>query len=163
MEHPNIVKIYDLCYVKDDDPGSPQFRGKINIVMELVSGGDLFAMVNAQRGFAEDAARFYFRQLMLGLSALHARGICHRDLKLENVLVTSDNPPTLKICDFGFGKQIQADDPTRTILGTAKYVAPELLLGKKYDVRHVFPSLIQASYMQNATFLYIHSTTSGWK
>eukprot|EP01050_Picozoa_sp_SAG11_P004573 SAG11_NODE_295_length_11115_cov_14.005264_7_plen_145_part_00 len=57
------------------------------VVMECASGGDLFAKVLAEGGFSEPTAGFYFRQIALGLAAMHANHITHRDVKLENVMV----------------------------------------------------------------------------
>ena len=61
----------------------------------------------------------------------HARGLCHRDMKLENLLLDASGT-TLKITDFGFAKNL-AEGGARTVLGTAVYVAPEVLDGLEYD------------------------------
>jgi serine/threonine protein kinase len=74
---------------------------------------------------------FYFWQLVEGVMYCHARGLAHRDIKLENLLL-SDDGKTLKITDFGFASN-SADGAAKTVLGTAVYVAPEVLDGKAYD------------------------------
>eukprot|EP00957_Ditylum_brightwellii_P007703 582135-Ditylum_brightwellii.AAC.1 len=59
--------------------------------------------------------------------------ICHRDLKLENTLLTNDAAPRVKICDFGYSKNGLLDSQPKTTVGTPAYIAPEVLQKKKYD------------------------------
>ena len=76
---------------------------KIFIVMESVTGGDLFDKIVAASKFTEEQARTFFQQLILGLEYCHAQGVCHRDLKPENLLLTDEG--TLKISDFGLSAE----------------------------------------------------------
>jgi len=105
----------------------------IYIVLELVTGGELFDKIISEGKFSEDEARKYFRQLIDGIAHCHARGVCHRDLKPENLLLDADGH--LKISDFGLSA-LSSDmqgDLLHTTCGTPNYVAPEVLMDKGYD------------------------------
>lgn len=121
-------------------------RTKIFIVLELITGGELFDKIVAEGRFDEKNARFYFRQLVDGVEYCHAQGVCHRDLKPENLLL--DEKMNLKISDFGLSALYDAppaadgveDDAAaaqllHTTCGTPNYVAPEVLADKGYDGR----------------------------
>merc|ERR1719231_1461244 len=99
--------------------------------MELMTGGELFAEVIDRGGLDEDTAKMFFRQILMGMAYCHGRKLVHRDIKLENLLLTGDKQ-TVKIADFGLAKDV-SEDASRTIIGTAKYVAPEMLAGAEYD------------------------------
>lgn len=79
VRHPNIVELHEVMATKS----------KIYFVMELVRGGELFAKV-ARGRLMEDSARLYFRQLISAIDFCHSRGVYHRDLKLENLLLDDD-------------------------------------------------------------------------
>ena len=64
--------------------------GKIYLILELAAGGELFSKVVDAGRLTEDSARFYYRQMMLGVAYCHGRKLCHRDLKLENLLLGTD-------------------------------------------------------------------------
>lgn len=89
IKHPRVVQFYEVLASKT----------KIYLVLELVTGGELFNLLVKERGFGEDKARFFFRQLVEGVTCCHEKGICHRDLKPENLLL--DENCHLKISDFG--------------------------------------------------------------
>ena len=97
--------------------------------MELGDGKDLFTEVSRQlqegRRVAESEAAMWFAQILQGVTFVHGMGICHRDLKLENVLLHSDG--TVKLADFGMSKDFsQSIVETRSQIGTLAYLAPEL-------------------------------------
>lgn len=113
-------------------------RTKIFIVLELVTGGELFDRIVAEGKFNETTARKYFQQLVAGTAYCHKQGVCHRDLKPENLLL--DEHENLKISDFGLSslyEQAAGETDRRTLLhttcGTPNYVAPEVLADKGYD------------------------------
>ena len=115
-------------------------RSKIFIVLELITGGELFDKIVREGRFNEETARFYFRQLVRGVKYCHTMGVCHRDLKPENLLL--DEHGNLKISDFGLSALYTGgvDDNSRATLlhttcGTPNYVAPEVLNDKGYDGR----------------------------
>ncbi|XP_038900630.1 serine/threonine-protein kinase SRK2E-like isoform X3 [Benincasa hispida] len=78
-------------------------------------------------------ARFFFQQLISGVSYCHAMQVCHRDLKLENTLLDGSPAPRLKICDFGYSKSSVLHSQPKSTVGTPAYIAPEVLLKKEYD------------------------------
>ncbi|KAM7261643.1 hypothetical protein ACFE04_020720 [Oxalis oulophora] len=78
-------------------------------------------------------ARFFFQQLISGVSYCHSMQICHRDLKLENTLLDGSEAPRLKICDFGYSKSSVLHSQPKSTVGTPAYIAPEVLSRKEYD------------------------------
>ncbi|KAF3781784.1 Serine/threonine-protein kinase [Nymphaea thermarum] len=78
-------------------------------------------------------ARFFFQQLISGVSYCHSMQVCHRDLKLENTLLDGSATPRLKICDFGYSKSSVLHSQPKSTVGTPAYIAPEVLLNKEYD------------------------------
>ncbi|KOM29564.1 hypothetical protein LR48_Vigan727s002300 [Vigna angularis] len=78
-------------------------------------------------------ARFFFQQLISGVSYCHAMQVCHRDLKLENTLLDGSQAPRLKICDFGYSKSSVLHSQPKSTVGTPAYIAPEVLLKQEYD------------------------------
>ncbi|CAN4078096.1 unnamed protein product [Withania somnifera] len=78
-------------------------------------------------------ARFFFQQLISGVSYCHTMEICHRDLKLENTLLDGSPSPRLKICDFGYSKSGLLHSQPKSTVGTPAYIAPEVLSRKEYD------------------------------
>lgn len=120
-------------------PASQVLASKTHVymVLELVTGGELFDRIVASGRLEEAAARVYFQQLVDGVSYCHERGVCHRDLKPENLLL--DASGRLKISDFGLSCLPEAKGRSmaalRTTCGTPNYVAPEVLRGEGYDGR----------------------------
>ncbi|KOM32517.1 hypothetical protein LR48_Vigan01g207300 [Vigna angularis] len=78
-------------------------------------------------------ARYFFQQLISGVSYCHSMEICHRDLKLENTLLDGKPSPRLKICDFGYSKSALLHSQPKSTVGTPAYIAPEVLSRKEYD------------------------------
>ncbi|KAA3462919.1 serine/threonine-protein kinase SRK2B [Gossypium australe] len=78
-------------------------------------------------------ARYFFQQLISGVSYCHAMQICHRDLKLENTLLDGSPAPRLKICDFGYSKSSLLHSRPKSTVGTPAYIAPEVLSRREYD------------------------------
>eukprot|EP01029_Cantina_marsupialis_P030874 TRINITY_DN856_c0_g1_i1.p1 TRINITY_DN856_c0_g1~~TRINITY_DN856_c0_g1_i1.p1 ORF type:complete len:437 (-),score=114.26 TRINITY_DN856_c0_g1_i1:1305-2615(-) len=113
-------------------------RTKIFIVLELITGGELFDLIVSEGRFDEDSARYYFTQLVDGVSYCHGKGVCHRDLKPENLLLDERKERNLKISDFGLSALYSETDRSsllHTTCGTPNYVAPEVLADKGYDGR----------------------------
>ncbi|CAI9758784.1 unnamed protein product [Fraxinus pennsylvanica] len=125
LRHPNIVRFKEVILTPTH----------LAIVMEYASGGELFERIckcNAGH-FYEDEARFFFQQLISGVSYCHSMRICHRDLKLENALLDGSPAPRLKICDFGYSKSSLLHSQPKSTVGTTAYIAPEVFLMKEYD------------------------------
>mmetsp|Transcript_42611 Transcript_42611/g.70586 ORF Transcript_42611/g.70586 Transcript_42611/m.70586 type:complete len:493 (-) Transcript_42611:501-1979(-) len=114
-------------------------RTKIFIVLELITGGELFDKIVSEGRLGEDKARAYFRQLITGVKYCHEQGVAHRDLKPENLLL--DEQGILKISDFGLSAFYSGDsgesrqELLHTTCGTPNYVAPEVLADQGYDGR----------------------------
>ncbi|XP_061352325.1 CBL-interacting protein kinase 32-like isoform X5 [Gastrolobium bilobum] len=122
IKHPNVVRLYEVM-------GS---KTKIYIVLEFVTGGELFDKIVNHGRMSEDEARRYFQQLINAVDYCHSRGVYHRDLKPENLLL--DAYGNLKVSDFGLSALSQQDDGLlHTTCGTPNYVAPEVLNDRGYD------------------------------
>lgn len=146
LHHPNIVETVRLC----------TDHGRWNHVMEYCAEGDLFGLV--EKGYLKQEARMVdrhclFKQLVQGVNYLHSNGIAHRDIKLENLLITRDSK--LKITDFGVSEVFSGIHPglreaggvcgknmgdvrlcAPGICGSEPYIAPEVLAKKaEYDPR----------------------------
>ncbi|KAL8159620.1 hypothetical protein V2J09_001157 [Rumex salicifolius] len=105
----------------------------LGIVMEYAAGGELFERICNAGRFSEDEARYFFQQLISGVSFCHTMQICHRDLKLENTLLDGSPAPRLKICDFGYSKSSVLHSRPKSTVGTPAYIAPEVLSRGEYD------------------------------
>ncbi|XP_023242784.1 ribosomal protein S6 kinase beta-1-like [Centruroides sculpturatus] len=116
VKHPFIV---DLIYAF-------QTGGKLYLILEYLSGGELFMHLEREGIFLEDTACFYLSEIVLALEHLHQEGIIYRDLKPENILL--DAQGHVKLTDFGLCKEsIQEGTMTHTFCGTIEYMAPEIL------------------------------------
>jgi serine/threonine protein kinase len=127
LKHDNIVNMIEYRTNAVIEKPNGRKNTVACIVLELSSGGEVFDYVKVCGGFNERVCRFYFRQFINGLSALHRKGITHRDLKLENLLF--DENFNLKIADFGFAAPLYGRDGSgkcTTPLGTVSYKAPEI-------------------------------------
>jgi len=122
VDHPNIVKLIDICDTKDT----------LFIIMELMEGGELYDEIVKRKLFTEKDASFIMYQLFLALEYLHKRGIVHRDLKLENLLLKQHGSLQIKLADFGLSK-VYTGEALQTACGTPFYVAPEILQSDGYD------------------------------
>ncbi|KAL5523439.1 hypothetical protein ACEPAG_7612 [Sanghuangporus baumii] len=118
LRHPNI------CQLK----ATFQETDNIVLVLEYVGGGDLLDYIISRDGLSEGEARRLTFQLCKALKYIHARSIAHRDLKPENILMTKDEPPNLKLADFGLAKAVDSVTQFKTMCGTPVYLAPEVIL-----------------------------------
>ncbi|CAD6213630.1 unnamed protein product [Miscanthus lutarioriparius] len=123
LRHSNIIRFKEVILTPTH----------LAIVMEYASGGELFERICNAGRFSEDEARFFFQQLISGVSYCHSMQVCHRDLKLENTLLDGSTTPRLKICDFGYSKSSVLHSQPKSTVGTPAYIAPEVLLKKEYD------------------------------
>jgi len=93
--------------------------------MEYISCGDLLSFVKKRSKLTENIAKFIFKQIIEALYYIHSKGIVHRDIKLDNILIDLQN--NIKICDFGVSRQIKKGDVMHDQCGTPAYIAPEIL------------------------------------
>ncbi|THU50820.1 hypothetical protein C4D60_Mb06t24360 [Musa balbisiana] len=117
--HRNLVQFYD-AYEDEDN---------VYIVMELCKGGELLERILSRGGkYSEEDAKAVIFQILSVISFCHLQGVVHRDLKPENFLfLTKDEKSTLKAIDFGLSDFAKPDERLNDIVGSAYYVAPEVL------------------------------------
>eukprot|EP00029_Vermamoeba_vermiformis_P004877 TRINITY_DN1557_c0_g2_i1.p1 TRINITY_DN1557_c0_g2~~TRINITY_DN1557_c0_g2_i1.p1 ORF type:complete len:790 (-),score=199.93 TRINITY_DN1557_c0_g2_i1:24-2393(-) len=121
LDHPYIVHLY-YCF---------QTETSLVIVMQLVTGGDIYQHLTLDERFDEDRVRHYAAQVLLAVEYLHSKSLMWRDLKPENLLLDKDG--NIVLTDFGLAKtNIGRDGRTATLCGTPQYLAPEILEGKGY-------------------------------
>ncbi|GMF53920.1 unnamed protein product [[Candida] boidinii] len=119
--HPFLLNLHQ-CF---------QTENRIYFVMEYISGGDLMWHVQKER-FSLRRAQFYAAEVLLALSFLHENGVVYRDLKLDNILLTTDGH--IKLGDYGLCKEdMWYGNSTGTFCGTPELMAPEIIQEKKYD------------------------------
>ncbi|KAG6649103.1 hypothetical protein CIPAW_07G189200 [Carya illinoinensis] len=121
LHHPNVVRIHEVLGTKT----------KICIVMEYVPGGQLTDKLSYAKKLEEREARKLFQQLIDAVDYCHDKGVSHRDLKPDNLLL--DQWGNLKVSDFGLSALRKPGDILTTACGSPSYVAPELLMNKGYD------------------------------
>ncbi|XP_055799407.1 ribosomal protein S6 kinase alpha-3-like isoform X1 [Salvelinus fontinalis] len=125
-QHPNIITLKDVY----DDGRS------VYLVTELMKGGELLDKILRQKFFSEREASAVLHTITKTVEYLHVQGVVHRDLKPSNILYVdeSGNPESIRICDFGFAKQLRAENGLlMTPCYTANFVAPEVLKKQGYD------------------------------
>lgn len=116
VKHPFIVELHYAF----------QTGGKLYLILEYLSGGELFMHLEREGIFLEDTTCFYLSEIILALEHLHSLGIIYRDLKPENIIL--DAQGHVKLTDFGLCKEhIQEGIVTHTFCGTIEYMAPEIL------------------------------------
>ncbi|GLE11257.1 hypothetical protein PINS_up023611 [Pythium insidiosum] len=129
VQHEHVIGFRQLL------PGKKHGRSFVAMVTDYACNGDLFDLIAETGPLPERVAKFYFHQLMQGVSACHRSGVVHRDIKPENLLL--DERFNLKICDFGLAvaspERTPADKMTlRDLAGTALYMAPEISSTKSF-------------------------------
>ncbi|XP_034981708.1 ribosomal protein S6 kinase beta-2 isoform X2 [Zootoca vivipara] len=148
IKHPFIV---DLIYAF-------QTGGKLYLILECLSGGELFMQLEREGIFLEDTACFYLSEITLALGHLHSNGIIYRDLKPENIMLNSQGH--IKLTDFGLCKESIHDGAvTHTFCGTIEYMAPEILLRSGHNRAVDWWSLGALMYdMLTGSFLKRHAS-----
>ena len=120
LDHPNIVKITDFYSLKTE----------YNIITEYCQEGELFDEIKANSPFNEALAAWYLKQILSAVSYCHSMNIIHRDLKPENILIVKRQKNgfhPIKIIDFGTAKVFQKEKAEHVLIGSAYYIAPEVL------------------------------------
>lgn len=104
---------------------------RLYFVMPFIKGGELYKIFKAQKRLPEQVVKFYAAQICMAVGYLHSKGIMHRDLKLENIMV--DESGYLKIIDYGLAKVLKRGQLTKTFCGTPEYLAPEMVDREGHD------------------------------
>jgi len=129
VDHPNVLKLKEVFETDET----------IALVMELVTGGELFYKIVEKGSYSERDAANIVAQMINGVDYLHDKGIAHRDLKPENLLCSGDSDPSYKpfrvvIADFGLSKIFDSGEALETSCGTPDYVAPDVITAEgSYD------------------------------
>ncbi|KAJ4971627.1 hypothetical protein NE237_004726 [Protea cynaroides] len=127
INHPNIIRLHSIIK-------SP---GRIHLALEYCRGGDLSVFIQRHGGrIPEATAKHFMQHLAAGLLILRENNLIHRDLKPQNLLLsTNDSHSVLKIADFGFARSLQPRGLAETLCGSPLYMAPEIMQFQKYDAK----------------------------
>lgn len=119
IQHPNIVALHDVYENRTD----------VVLILELVSGGELFDFLAQKESLSEEEATQFIKQILDGVQYLHSKRIAHFDLKPENIMLLDRNVPLprIKLIDFGLAHKIEAGADFKNIFGTPEFVAPEIV------------------------------------
>ncbi|XP_056428857.1 death-associated protein kinase 2 isoform X2 [Hyla sarda] len=118
-QHPNIITLQDVYENKTD----------VVLILELVSGGELFDFLAQKESLSEEEATRFIKQILEGVNYLHTRKIAHFDLKPENIMLLDKTiaVPHIKLIDFGLAHKIEDGVEFKNIFGTPEFVAPEIV------------------------------------
>lgn len=132
LKHDNIVRLLDY----------QEIGGCVYLVMEYCNGGDLAEYLQSKGTLSEDTIRIFLQQIVQAMKVLQGRGILHRDLKPQNILLCRSegrrtNPVNtcIKIADFGFARHLQTNTMAATLCGSPMYMAPEVIMSQNYDAK----------------------------
>ncbi|KAM5172373.1 death-associated protein kinase 2 isoform 2-T2 [Mantella aurantiaca] len=119
VQHPNVITLQDVYENKTD----------VVLVLELVSGGELFDFLAQKESLSEEEATRFIKQILDGVNYLHTRNIAHFDLKPENIMLLDKTIPVphIKLIDFGLAHKIEDGVEFKNIFGTPEFVAPEII------------------------------------
>ncbi|KAF1388700.1 hypothetical protein PFLUV_G00065360 [Perca fluviatilis] len=132
LKHENIVRLLDY----------QEMGGCVYLVMEYCNGGDLAEYLHSKGTLSEDTIRVFLQQIGQAMKILQSKGILHRDLKPQNILLchpegrrSSPINTCLKIADFGFARHLQTNTMAATLCGSPMYMAPEVIMSQNYDAK----------------------------
>ncbi|XP_065063418.1 uncharacterized protein LOC135689975 isoform X1 [Rhopilema esculentum] len=117
LNHENLISLTDVYDMKT----------RIVVIMEFISGGELFERVVEDDNLTESEAAIYMKQILEGLKHMHQQYIVHLDLKPENVVCVQPRSTKIKLIDFGLARQLEQGKETKITCGTPEFVAPEVL------------------------------------
>ncbi|XP_006141805.1 death-associated protein kinase 2 isoform X1 [Tupaia chinensis] len=117
--HPNVITLHDVYENRTD----------VVLILELVSGGELFDFLAQKESLSEEEATSFIKQILDGVNYLHTKKIAHFDLKPENIMLLDKNIPIphIKLIDFGLAHEIEDGVEFKNIFGTPEFVAPEIV------------------------------------
>uniref|UniRef100_A0A3Q2Z111 non-specific serine/threonine protein kinase n=1 Tax=Hippocampus comes TaxID=109280 RepID=A0A3Q2Z111_HIPCM len=119
LQHPNVVALHDVYENRTD----------VVLVLELVSGGELFDFLARKESLCEEEATQFIKQILDGVQYFHSKRIAHFDLKPENIMLLDRNVPLprIKVIDFGLAHKLEDGADFKNIFGTPEFVAPEIV------------------------------------
>uniref|UniRef100_A0A3P8SGC0 non-specific serine/threonine protein kinase n=1 Tax=Amphiprion percula TaxID=161767 RepID=A0A3P8SGC0_AMPPE len=119
VQHPNIVTLKDVF----------ESRAEVVLILELVSGGELFDFIAEKENLLESEAIEFMKQILAGLGFMHSKNIAHFDLKPENIMLSDkvSSHPNVKLIDFGLAYFFNQGEEYRSTSGTPQYIAPEVI------------------------------------
>lgn len=123
LEHPHIIRLYEVLDTGD----------KVFVVMDIATGGDLLDYIKRRGYVKENLSKKVFMQMLQAVKHCHEKGVVHRDLKCENILL--DDRANVKITDFGFSRQFTKSEFCKTFCGSAAYAAYEILKGNSLPIK----------------------------
>ncbi|XP_035247271.1 serine/threonine-protein kinase ULK1 isoform X3 [Anguilla anguilla] len=132
LKHENIVALHDF----------QETASSVYLVMEYCNGGDLADCLHSKGTLSEDTIRVFLHQIAGAMRVLQAKGVIHRDLKPQNILLShaggrkaSPSNTCIKIADFGFARYLQSNMMAATLCGSPMYMAPEVIMSQTYDAK----------------------------
>uniref|UniRef100_A0A1A8BS74 non-specific serine/threonine protein kinase n=1 Tax=Nothobranchius kadleci TaxID=1051664 RepID=A0A1A8BS74_NOTKA len=130
LKHENIVRLLDY----------QEMGGCVYLIMEYCNGGDLAEHLHSKGTLSEDTIRVFLQMIAQAMKVLQSKGILHRDLKPQNILLchsegrrSSSTNTSIKIADFGFARHLQMNTMAATLCGSPMYMAPEVIMSQSYD------------------------------
>ncbi|XP_037120617.1 death-associated protein kinase 2 isoform X1 [Syngnathus acus] len=119
LQHPNIITLKDVF----------DSRSEVVLILEIVSGGELFDFIAEKEMVTEDEAIEFMKQILDGLAFMHSKNIGHFDLKPENIMLSDkESPhPDIKLIDFGLAHHFVPGEEYKSTSGTPQYIAPEVI------------------------------------
>lgn len=154
LDNPNIAKVYEVY----------AFTGRVYVVMELLSGGDISDLIKKEMRLTEEVTKHIIYNLTAAVAYINEKNIAHRDIKPANVMVTKVNEKeySVKLIDFGLGRQLQStNDLMTTILGTPEFMEPAIF-NEKYTIKcdtwaiaaTAYNMMVGENYMYKSNTLY---------
>ncbi|KAL8616676.1 hypothetical protein ACOMHN_031658 [Nucella lapillus] len=117
INHPNIISLHEVYDTKME----------VILVLELVSGGELFEYISDKEALSEEEASEFMKQILEGVKHLHENSVVHLDLKPENIMLLDQSSTKIKLIDFGLARKIGDKEDVRAMMGTAEFIAPEVV------------------------------------
>ncbi|TPP66393.1 Death-associated protein kinase 1 [Fasciola gigantica] len=117
LKHENIVKLHEVFHCED----------AVVLILDLVTGGELFARVAECERLSEEEASNFVEQILLGIQHMHSLGVVHLDLKPENIMIEDLASRKIKIIDFGLARVLNPNETFQDMAGTPEFCAPEIV------------------------------------
>ncbi|XP_029592551.1 death-associated protein kinase 2 isoform X3 [Salmo trutta] len=119
LQHDNVMALRDVF----------ESRAEVVLIVELISGGELFDFIAEKESLSEEEAIEFLKQILKGVGFMHTKNIAHFDLKPENIMLADKTMPHphIKIIDFGLAHRLKQGEEYRSLSGTPQYIAPEVI------------------------------------